>query len=64
MYLQCKPVLQGFRCTCMYCGVQFYDLQGIPDVVPEEPVITKEGYDLAASLIRHLDELEGINAKR
>ena len=39
-------------------------LQMIPEVKADEPCITKEGYQLVAELIQHLDEVEAESAKR
>ena len=36
----------------------------IPDVKADEPCITKEGYQLVAELIQHLDEEEAESAER
>ncbi|CAH3166074.1 unnamed protein product [Porites lobata] len=41
-----------------------YELTGmIPEVKADEPCITKEGYQLVAELIQHLDEVEAESAK-
>ena len=48
----------------IWCVIEIIFPQMIPDVKADEPCITKEGYQLVAELIQHLDEVEAESAKR